>query len=285
MRSVELLKVSRPGLWLVFIWLYLWPTGGHFSLLFSPTFWCGLLYCTFPLNLLVYGMNDMVDEDVDRPNSRKGNYIFGACLDRKSLIQLPMYMAAFNIVPLMTLVHMDPSLAVYSVVWLSAAFGVNYMYNNQPFQLSRKCPYELPTMIIGHLLIPHLACRINHLPLPSFSSLVFHILLLSRSHIWLEYADIAVDRVAGKRTIAVALGHSKALVLVITLTVLESLCGFFMLGNSIVGLFSLFGVVVFVLSFDDSDKKQKSSSVFVSVSQSLVGVGLMVYLWTNSVFR
>ena len=95
------LKVSRPYFYLVTLWLYVLPTGRHFDLLTSGWFWCaaahsnrpslpsmqlhiastrirlgvrtsatafrvrcGLLYCTLPLNLLCYLMNDLADTAV-----------------------------------------------------------------------------------------------------------------------------------------------------------------------------------------------------------------------------
>lgn len=280
----DLLKVSRPGLWLVFVWLYLWPTGGELQLLNSFTFWMGLLYCTFPLNLLVYGMNDMVDDDVDASNDRKGNYIYGAKLSKSSLHELPIYIGIMNIVGLLPIVYTVPSLLWYIISWLVGAIGINFIYNNRPFQLSRKCPFELPTMIAGHLLIPHLACRINGVSNPSFGSLVFHVLLLSRSHIWLEYVDMDVDIMSNKRTIAVVLGHKKTLIMVLFLTGMEAMVGFFLLESNVLGLFSLFGMIVFYISAE-KEKSKKTDKLHVSVSQSLVGAVLMVYLWHAQVFR
>lgn len=91
------LKVSRPYYYIVTLWLYLLPTGRHFDLLASGWFWyaypilsqcastfshlvpesltyaaacrgrTGLLYCTLPLNLLCYLMNDLADVAV-RPH-------------------------------------------------------------------------------------------------------------------------------------------------------------------------------------------------------------------------
>jgi len=284
----NLLQVSRPGLWLVFIWLYMWPLGGSTHLLSSPVFWLGLLFCTFPLNLLVYGMNDLVDEDVDRNNPRKGNYIYGAKLSRKQLSNLPLWILASNVIPLMVISVYSPGLSLFLSCWLLSAIAVNFVYNNKPFQLSRKCPYELPTMVIGHFLIPVLACVINDTPWPSKESWIFHALLLSRSHIWLEFADIGVDQVQGKRTIAVVLGHHVALRLVLVLTLLESLCAYFLLQSPVLGTFSLFGLGVFWFATARGSGKTENSTMkdeklHVSVSQSIVGAVLMVYLWTQKV--
>ena len=47
--------------------------------------WLGLLFVTFPLNYLVYGMNDYNDLEDDAINDRKRNYLFGAKAPRAHL--------------------------------------------------------------------------------------------------------------------------------------------------------------------------------------------------------
>ena len=89
---IRSLVVSRPYFYLVTLWLYLLPTGGRFELLSSPfdgPFWVGFAYCTYPLNLLCYLMNDLSDVDVDRENPRKGGVIFG-CRGTAAACQVPM---------------------------------------------------------------------------------------------------------------------------------------------------------------------------------------------------
>lgn len=277
---LTLVKISRPGLWLVFIWLYLWPTGGSRKLLNSGSFWFGLIYCTFPLNLLVYGMNDLVDEDVDKKNNRKGNFIYGAKTTRAQREGLWSAILLLNGIPLLLLGFITGDL-MYMIMWLLAAVCVNFLYNNKPFQLSRKCPYELPTMIAGHFLIPLLSSRLNDVPMPSWESWLFHALLLSRSHIWLEFADILCDEKEGKRTIAVVLGHKLSLRLVLLLTALEAAVGYWLLNSLVLACFSLFGILVFYLSA--TAKGVKEEKVHVSISQSLVGVVLMCFLWYTKV--
>ena len=60
-RLSTLLKVSRPGLWFPTLWLY-------FAVLPRPlpveqvSFWLGLGFVTFPLNFVVYGWNDTMED-------------------------------------------------------------------------------------------------------------------------------------------------------------------------------------------------------------------------------
>ena len=72
-------QVSRPGFWSITLWLYLLPTGGGAggtntggAALMGCSFWAGLVFCGAPLNLMVYLWNDLVDQDTDRVNPRKG---------------------------------------------------------------------------------------------------------------------------------------------------------------------------------------------------------------------
>ena len=247
-------------------------------------FWFGLVYCSFPLNLLVYGMNDAVDEDVDRGNPRKGNFVYGATLSRKFLHQLPTHIAIVNGVSLILIASFDNELTFYLIKWIACAIAINYVYNNKPFQLSRKSPFEVPVMIAGHFLSPLLSCRLNSLPLPSWESWLFHAFLLTRSHIWLEYEDIECDKKKHKNTIAVVLGHNATLTLIVILTCMESAVGFLLLNSALLGLFSLFGIIVFLLAANTKKSKSRSkSSLFVSVSQSIVGAILMVYLWYHRI--
>ena len=79
------LRVSRPYYYLVTLWLYILPTGGHVELLTTPAFWLGVAYCTLPLNLMCYLMNDLADVDVDKHNERKGGELLGAKEDGGAL--------------------------------------------------------------------------------------------------------------------------------------------------------------------------------------------------------
>lgn len=101
LRYVDLLKVSRPGLWFVAIYMYMAPTGGNLSVFRTVAFWVGLVYVCFPVNLLVYGMNDYSDVVVDRDSGRKGNWLFGAKLSVRKLRLLPRTLLLFHGIPVL----------------------------------------------------------------------------------------------------------------------------------------------------------------------------------------
>jgi 4-hydroxybenzoate polyprenyltransferase len=69
----RLLTISRPVLWVntigttvVGMWL-----AGH---LWTPAIIPILIWVTFPFNLLIYGINDIFDQETDNINARKGGY-------------------------------------------------------------------------------------------------------------------------------------------------------------------------------------------------------------------
>ena len=119
---IRSLVVSRPYFYLVTLWLYLLPTGGRFELLSSPfggPFWVGFAYCTYPLNLLCYLMNDLSDVDVDRENPRKGGVIFGCRGTAAELRSVVPLAVAANVA---CLVYFARRLgALVAAPWLAAA--------------------------------------------------------------------------------------------------------------------------------------------------------------------
>ncbi|KAF4666359.1 hypothetical protein FOZ61_009838 [Perkinsus olseni] len=128
-------------MWFVLIWFYLWPTGGYWSVFHSFPFYIGLLSSTLPLNLLMFGINDMVDFDVDQLHTRKGSYIFGARASRSELAQLPLLMAVIILCPIVVLAVMATE-RVNSALWVLCFLLCNIVYNVPPVALARK-PYDL----------------------------------------------------------------------------------------------------------------------------------------------
>ena len=83
------LKISRPGLWFPTLWIYLVPFSLEAHFWNDLNFWIGFLFVTFPLNYLVYGLNDYNDSASDQINDRKGNFLFGAKSTPQQLKAIP----------------------------------------------------------------------------------------------------------------------------------------------------------------------------------------------------
>ena len=158
-----LLRVSRPYYYLVTLWLYLLPTGGHYELFSTSSFWLGFAYCTLPLNLMCYLMNDLSDHKVDAANPRKGGSMLGAKED------LGRLRAAVPIVAALQLGYAAMGFApiVGAVVWpwLGAVFAVNWLYNFGPRLSGNFAPLDL-VCPCGYILVVPLSCWLNSLPYP-----------------------------------------------------------------------------------------------------------------------
>jgi len=94
--AVFLLQASRPGLWLTAVAFYMLPLSQR-DVFHSVAFWLGALYVSFPMGLLLYGWNDIVDYEADRVNPRKGTFLFGARGTPEQLRRLPLRIALVQV--------------------------------------------------------------------------------------------------------------------------------------------------------------------------------------------
>src|SRR5260370_28088364 len=93
---VFLLQVSRPGLWSTTALFYLMPLG-HADFWHSGKLWLGLFFVLFPLRLLLYGVNDIVDAETDALNPRQGTFMFGSLGAREQLAALKWQMCVVRL--------------------------------------------------------------------------------------------------------------------------------------------------------------------------------------------
>jgi 4-hydroxybenzoate polyprenyltransferase len=213
-----LIKASRPGFYSTAVWFYL-LTVAQQPVWFSPRFYLGALYCTFPFGLLLYGWNDVGDRVTDRHNPRKDSYLFGARGSDTDLAQLPRQIAWAQ----------APFLALFALLigplptllWFAALVGVNYLYNNPPFRFKSRPGLELLNQA-GYLLVFVLGTRLNQArPLP-WQTYVFAALFAMHSHLFGQIMDVAPDRAAGRRTTAAVIGVVPAKVLLISILAFEA---------------------------------------------------------------
>eukprot|EP00913_Durusdinium_trenchii_P035945 g33632.t1 len=252
-----LVKLSRPGWWLVHVWLYLAPTGQKYHLLsslplgfahwrlergiyFQKSFWLGLAYVLFPLNLLVYGLNDYTDVELDAKNARKGNFMYGAKCSAEQLkdpkpdrpvgrqssrVQdLPRMIVILNVVPIIILALVSGQWLALSI-WLPTCFAVNLAYNVEPLRLSSKGPFELPCVVFGFAGVTALASIVNNLGWAPIGYWAHMSCLVLRTQIWTgtEFLDYDPDAACGRRTTSTLLGKDLSKALVVILLALEGL--------------------------------------------------------------
>jgi 4-hydroxybenzoate polyprenyltransferase len=183
----------------------------------KPIFWIGLFFVTFPLNFLVYGLNDFTDGKADSLNPRKGNYLFGARLSKQELKNVPKQICLVII----------PFLAYFSYVGgvelfilLLFMIVINIIYNYKPFRIKERPPFEI-LIQIGYVFTALFSILLNDLDMISMQTLLYLTLFAFQAHIAGEIMDIEPDKLAGKKTTAVLIGRKNAKLLMLLLLILE----------------------------------------------------------------
>ncbi len=211
------LKVSRPGLWFPTIWIYLVPFSLSTEFWLSINFWIGLCFVTFPLNYLVYGLNDYNDFNPDQVNKRKGNFLFGAKSTKAQLSQLPLKIALIN----------TPFVIGFTLIsgWkmfllLMFMIAINVVYNFRPFRVKERPPFEI-FIQMGYVFTAFFSIQLNDLNMLPWQTILYLTLFAFQAHIAGEIMDIEPDTQAGKKTTAVYLGRKKSKLLMLLLLIME----------------------------------------------------------------
>jgi 4-hydroxybenzoate polyprenyltransferase len=212
-----LLKVSRPGFWLTSVWFYLLPLG-QCEVLGSGPFWLGVFYVTFPLGMLIYGWNDLVDYETDRLNPRKDTFLFGA---RPTLAQMRRLPVAIALVQLPFVVAFVWLVGWKALAWFAALVAATALYNGPGIGCKGRPGFDLLNQV-GYLLVFVLSSWLSGVPQLPWSTFVFGALFAMHSHLFGEIMDLEPDRAAGRRTTAVALGIRPAKMLMIGFLLVEA---------------------------------------------------------------
>lgn len=237
------LKISRPGLWFPTIWIYLLPFGNQDQFWHSWLFWLGLFFVTFPLNYLVYGLNDYNDEEADAVNDRKGNFLFGAKATRKHLDGL-LKKIALVILPFVVLfTYLSGFKMLLLLVFMVV---INVLYNFKPFRIKERPPFEI-FIQVGYVITAFFATELNNLEILPWQTLTYLSLFAFQAHIAGEIMDIEPDLESGKRTTASILGRKKSKILMFALLLLESFLVWYWFEDLILALFLLIFSVWLVL--------------------------------------
>lgn len=288
---VDFVKVSRPGWWIVTVWLYVAPSK---SLDFP--FWPGLLYACLPLNVVVYGLNDFADVEVDVSNERKGNIMFGPKgMTRPRLRKLLEAAVISTLVPLLLWAYTKQQLLQY-LVWYALVIMVNVAYNFEILgHLSENGPFEIIPVYFGFSLVTVLSYWLNGnaenvwgytfsetTTMKLFGCNVrywVHLwFLVCRTQLWTEYMDYESDH-SQKRGTTLAKLPSKSMARLVVLTVLLIEAAWNWRQYEQVNewqtlfLFSLLGVASFV-GMEFAPPKA-SSFIWVALVQSMGGLWLI----------
>lgn len=238
------LKISRPGLWFPTVWIYLVPFSNQEAFWRTFPFWLGLLFVTFPLNYLVYGLNDFNDVYADAVNDRKGNFLFGAKASKEKLKSVPLKIAVI-IVPFMAVFTFMAGTQMFLLLLLMV--GMNIAYNFKPFRLKERPPFEI-LIQIGYVVTALFSTELNNLPQLPWQTLVYLSLFAFQAHIAGEIMDIEPDIKAGKKTTATLLKRKKAKIIMLFLLLVEAVLVWYWFQDLV--LSSFLGVFAFWLLLD-----------------------------------
>jgi 4-hydroxybenzoate polyprenyltransferase len=196
---LRLVVISRPVLWINTIgtgMVGIWLTGRLFDLQALPI----VLWLTLPFNLLIYGVNDIYDQDTDALNPRKGS-IEGARIAPSEARSIAWAVAAINVPFLIWFAVALPPAAVAAILLYA---GVFVFYSAPPLRFKARpfldslsnAAYALPLLIMPAAL--------REQPLwPAVAGLMAWSVA---KHAFDAVQDIDEDREAGIATTAVRLG-------------------------------------------------------------------------------
>jgi len=237
------LKISRPGLWFPTLWIYLVPFSSENGFWKTIPFWLGILFVTFPLNYLVYGLNDYNDQEADAINDRKGNFLFGAKASREQLIHVPRKV----IIVILPFILLFSFMSGYKMFLLLIAMVVfNVIYNFKPFRFKERPPFEI-FIQIGYVLTVYFCTELNTLEAIPWQTSVYLMLFAFQAHIAGEIMDIEPDLISGKKTTATILKRKKTKLLMLLLLMVEVYILWFWFKDVVLAAFlALFSIWMFL---------------------------------------
>ena len=161
-----------------------------------------ILFATFPLNLLVYALNDLHDRASDRLNPRKGS-AEGARAGERSLRALCRAGVALNLPFVAYFAATSPSRG--ALVALAATYFVAWAYSAPPLRAKGRPGWD-SLANAGYVLPFVFACLYMAVPDPPWRETIAFAVWTFGAHAFTSIQDADADRAAGLRTIATALG-------------------------------------------------------------------------------
>lgn len=258
-----LIQVSRPGLWTTTILFYLMPLGTSLDW-HKGSFCYGLFYIVFPLSLLLYGVNDIVDAEGDRYNPRKGTYLFGSRGADPQLKSLRWQITVSQI-PFLYLFWLLCGPRI--LLWFFALLLAVYFYNARPIALKGRPPFDV-LIQSSYLLIFILSSWLNHVPQLPWQTFLFGALFAMHSHVFGEVMDIEPDQKSGRRTLASEIGRVPAKFFIAALLLIECFLVHYYFSDLVITTFLALGALFFI-----------SDALFLWKSRAYSPSQMRLFLW------
>jgi len=277
---VFLLQASRPGLWLTAIAFYMLPLGQR-AVFHSTAFWLGALYVSFPMGLLLYGWNDIVDYDADRLNPRKGTFLFGARGTREQLRGLPLRIALVQVPFVVTCSFLA---GAKILLCFAGMIGAAALYNWPRYGCKARPPLEMLNQT-GYLFVFLLSSWLNDVPLLPWPTMLFGALFAMHSLVFGEVMDLEPDRMAGRRTTATVIGRVAAKLLMAALMLVEAGLVLKFFGATALAGFLLVSAAWFTIDATVIWRGRPYSNRemrFFMLAWNAVALGSMPWIWSQA---
>jgi 4-hydroxybenzoate polyprenyltransferase len=256
------LKISRPGLWFPTIWIYLVPFSLENNFWTDYLFWIGLIFVTFPLNYLVYGLNDYNDLKADKLNLRKGNFLFGAKSTEEQLANVPIKII---LVVLPFILYFTYISGWEMLLLLLFMIAINIIYNFSPFRIKERPPFEI-FIQVGYVFTAFFSVLLNDLQMLPWQTILYLCLFAFQAHIAGEVMDIEPDLNSNKRTTASLIGRKKTKTIMLLLLLVETYILWFWFNDymlsGFLGLFSIWLILDLLIFFKDKPYSIKQMTLF-----------------------
>ncbi len=195
----RLVHISRPLLWINTVGtglLGMWLTGQLLDVAAIPI----LVWLTLPFNLLIYGVNDIFDQDTDALNPRKGS-LEGARIEPREVRAIAWGVVLTNVPFLAWFVVALPPLALAAIAVYAAVF---VWYSAPPLHFKRR-PF-LDSLSNAAYGLPLLIMPLALGAAPVWPAVAGLLVWSVAKHAFDAVQDIEEDRAAGITTTAVLLG-------------------------------------------------------------------------------
>lgn len=195
----RLVEISRPVLWVNTIGttiIGMWLSGYLWTWEIVPI----LIWVTFPFNLLIYGVNDIYDQDTDADNDRKGGY--GGAKIKPHEVRMIGWGVILTNIPF--LVYFAITLPWEAVAWMAAYAFSFWQYSATPLRFKGRpildslsnADYAFPLVFVPFALGEQ----------PLWAAALGLMAWSMAKHVYDAIQDIDEDRDAGITTTAVAFG-------------------------------------------------------------------------------
>ena len=201
----RLLLISRPVLWVNTIGttaIAMWLTGDLWRWDVVPL----LLWATLPFNLLIYGVNDIFDQETDALNSRKGG-LEGA---RIAAPESGRILTAVVLTNVPFVVYFLFALPPAAIVWIFAYIVIFVQYSAPPLRF--KARSYLDALSNAAYAFPLVFVPLAFEETPIWAAAIGLMAWSVAKHTFDAVQDIDEDRTAGIVTTAVRLGPPRVVV-------------------------------------------------------------------------